>query len=138
MKKLKILAVALVSVLALSAVTMAVAKNDTKKWKTTVSAKYNPGSSSDPYNPYKNAKFKGDVNSKKGKCYKRRKVKALTKQGVKIGSDLTNKHGSFKIKASGYSSGKYTIKVPKYKFKGNGSKKYNKVCKSAKATVKVN
>ncbi len=103
-----------------------------------MSAKYSPGSSSDPYDPFKNAKFKGTVKSKKGKCYKNRKVKALTKNGKKIGSDLTDKNGTFKINASGFGSGKYDIKVPKYTFKGNAKHKNKKVCKDASATVKVN
>jgi hypothetical protein len=132
MKQTRFLVIALVSMLALGGATMAVAgKGKKKKFETSIEARYVPGNSGDPYDPYANAKFKGSVDSKKSFCIKERKVVATSKAtDEKIGSDLTTNAGQFKIDASGVSSGKYEIKVKK-----KSSKK--KVCQEAEATVKV-
>lgn len=133
MKKTRFLVIALVGMLALGGATMAVAGKKKKKFETTIEARFVPGSSSDPYDPFANAKFKGSVDSKKAFCVKKRKVVATSKAtGEKIGSDLTTNEGKFKINASGVDSGKYKIKAKKKK-SGNGKK----VCLAAEATVKV-
>ena len=131
MKKLQILIVGLIAVLALGATTMAVAKKGKQSVKTTIDVSYKKGSSTDPYDPFANAKFEADVNSKKSKCVKDRKVVVKTKNGEKVGSDLTNSKGEATIKASGFGKGKYTATVKK--------ETYSKViCKEADANVNVN
>lgn len=130
MTKTRIIVFALVSVLAFGGATMAVAGKK-KKIASTISAKYDPGTSSDPYDPYANAKFKGKVGSKQKSCIKKRKVVAKSKAtGELVGSDTTSKKGKFEIDASGVDNGKYKLTAKK-------KKKGNKVCKSASATVKV-
>jgi len=130
MKKLQILVVALVAVFALSATTMAVAGKGKDQIKTTVEASYSKGSSTDPYDPFAKAKFKATVDSKKSKCVKDRKVTVKTKDGEKVGSEITDKDGKATIKAAGFGKGKYEVTVQKASFK-----KF--VCKDASATVKV-
>lgn len=131
MTKTRIIVFALVSVLAFGGATMAGAAKK-KKYKTTIEAQYKPGTSSDPYDPYANAKFKGKVDSRKKFCVKKRKVVAKEKgSGEKIGSVLTSKKGKFQIDASGVDSGTYKVTAKKKK---KGKKK---ICKSATATVKV-
>ena len=130
MKKISILVIALVSVLVLGAMTQAVAAKKTVKSKSSVSAKYVGGS--DPY--YEDAQFKGKVKSKKKPCVKKRKVVVKTKEGQKVGSDLSNKKGKFAVDASGFNTGKYKVTLKKSNAK-KGKKKIK--CGSAKATVKV-
>jgi hypothetical protein len=131
MKKTRFIVIALVSMLALGGATMAVGAKGKKTYKSTVSAKFVPGSSNDPYDPFANAKFKGKVGSSKAACKKKRKVVAKSKNtGEKIGSATTSKKGKFQIDASGVDNGKYKITAKK-------KKKGKKVCKAASATVQV-
>ena len=130
MKKLQILIVALVAVFAFGATT-AIAGKGKDVIKSTVEATYSKGSSTDPYDPFAKAKFKATVDSKKAKCVKDRKVTVATKDGEKVGSEITNKDGEATIKASGFGKGKYTVLVKK--------ETYSKViCKEADANVNVN
>ena len=131
MKKLQILVVALVAVLALGATTAAVAKKGKDQIKTSIDATYKKGSSTDPYDPFAKAKFEISVNSKKAKCVKDRKVVVKTKDGEKVGSEITDSKGQATVKASGFGNGKYQVDVKKETYK-----KF--VCKEADSTVKVN
>ena len=137
MKKISTVAIALVAVLALSAVTATAAKNNkTKKFDSTVTLKYKEGGSTDPYAPYEEAVFKGKIESGKGFCFKKRKVKVKGKGGIgTVGSDQTNDSGRYRIDASGFGPGDYKAKaVKKKKKKKNGGKI---ICKSAKAKITV-
>jgi hypothetical protein len=131
MTKTRIIVFALVSVLALGGATMAGAAKK-KKYKTTIEAQYDAGSSTDPYDPYANAKFKGKVESRKKFCVKERKVVVKEKgSGEKIGSEFTSEKGKFQVDASGIDRGTYKVTAKKKK---KGKKK---ICKAATATVKV-
>jgi 5-hydroxyisourate hydrolase-like protein (transthyretin family) len=70
-------------------------------------------------------KFKGQIDSTKGKCVNKRQVKLFRKHNgkkKKLGSDKTNSKGKFSIEISGkLKDGSYYSKVPKKDF-DNGKK----------------
>ena len=65
-------------------------------------------------------KFKGQIDSTKGKCVNKRQVKLFRKHNgnkKKLGSDKTNSKGKFSIEISGkLKNGSYYSKVSKKKF----------------------
>ena len=135
MKRTAVLVVALLALFAVGSIANA-AKNNTKKFDSTVTVKYKAGGSTDPYAPSTDPDFKGRVESGKGFCFKNRKVKVKGKGGIgTVGSDLTNGSGRYHVDAPGFGSGDYKAKVvKKKKTKKNGGKI---ICKSAKADITV-
>jgi hypothetical protein len=157
MKKARVLVALMISALAFSAVvtTSAAAKPKKKKIRTAVSTKFvnPPGPADDPDYPYDdyddyygpsnsfaNALFKGKVKSRKSFCVRKRKVLVKSKpDGEKIGSDLTNRKGKFRVNAASAEEGRYKVKVKRKvrtKKRPNG-KRVKQICKPAKGTVRV-
>lgn len=135
MKKISVLMAALIALFAFAAVASA-GKKDTKKFQSTITVKYKQGGSTDPYDPYTEAAFKGQVKSDKKFCEVNRKVKVKSKDGLgTVGSDETNDKGRYRVEAGGWGPGDYKAKaVRKVKKKKNGGKI---VCKSASADITV-
>jgi hypothetical protein len=136
MKKISILTAALIALFAFTAAVAGAAKGDTKKFDSTITVKYSEGGSTDPYDPYTEAAFKGKVESEKQACVVNRKVKVKSKDGLgTVGSDDTNDDGRYRVEAAGFGPGDYKAKVvTKVIKKKNGGKI---VCKSAKADITV-
>lgn len=135
MKRLSLIALALVACLAIGSVTMAVAgQSQAKKVKTKVTLSYTP-SQTGPYG--EQASFNGKVKAKKV-CRKGRKVSVKNVgTGAIVGKTKTNKKGKYSISAgSGAAPGTYQAKVKKKtKKKKNGTKIVCKRAKSNKVTV---
>lgn len=130
MKKISILAIALAVVFAFSVVPASAAKNDTKRFDSTVTVKYTGDDN------YGEPAFKGRVESSKNACVVNRKVKVKSLDTDEtVGSDETNDQGKYVIDATGFGPGDYRAKaVTKVIKKKNGGKI---VCKSASADITV-
>jgi hypothetical protein len=136
MRKLSVLVFALVTCLAVSAVTVQAAKT---KVKTTVSVDFSGkfsggGATGNPYSPYNpvtfEGAFSGKVKGKKG-CKKNRKV---TISGG-IGSDKSDSSGNYTVDIHAVPAvGDYTATVKKKKIT-KGDKKI--ICKKAKDTIHI-
>ena len=105
--------IATLAVLALLATAVTTAWAATTKYPTVYTAfKLKTSSSGD--------KFKGQIDSTKGKCVNKRQVKLFRKHNgskKKLGGDKTNSKGKFSIDVSGkIKNGTYYSKVSKKKF----------------------
>lgn len=128
MKKFTLITLALAATLAFGGF---VANAATKKtFGTGLSIRYSSGSSTDPSDPFANARFTGKVRSDKKQCKKRRAVE-ITERGIgKIGKTRSAKDGSYTVKTPGFGPGRYYAKAKKKTIK-----KKNKriVCKTGKS-----
>ncbi len=131
MKRLSLIALALVACLAIGSASLAVAGPGLTKVKTKVTLAYT--SVGPP--PYGQSNFHGKVKSKKRVCRKGRKVRVKNVDtGTIFGKAKTNKKGRYFISAgSGAPKGTYVAKVKKKKLKKKGI--VCKKAKSAKVTV---
>jgi hypothetical protein len=96
-----------------------------------VTIKFDPGGSSDPYDPYAESRFHGKVGSKKKKCRKGRTVKVIEVGEGPIGSDKTNKDGKYSVPGGGaLGPGDYD-EPHSFKAKVKKKKKGKFICKAA-------
>ena len=119
MKRVLVIATALNVCVAFCA---AFAVANTKKVNTKVSINFAAGNSTDPYTPYTEDVFSGDVKAKKG-CKKGRKIKL---KGPATGSTKSANNGSWEISVCTAPDGTYKAVAKKKTIK----KKHGKiVCK---------
>lgn len=128
MKKLTVLVVALVALLALGGAVAGAAKKKQVKTKVTISIE-EPSS-------YSEGGISGKVKSKKAKCRKKRKVTIRKVGKGVIGKAKTSGNGSYNVPLSGdVSSGIYRAVARKAAYKKGKTKYVCKQGKSKKVTV---
>jgi hypothetical protein len=122
---------AIVAMLVVGAVGAGIATAHKKKIKSTVTIAWHDND--DPY--YEQGDhFDGDVDSKKKKCRKNRKVTVKRVGGGKVGSDQTNNQGHYVVQVGGEAApGDYFAKAKKKVIKKNKNHKH--VCKKAKSNT---
>ena len=135
MKRLSVVIVALVAVLAFAAVT-APAKTKKKKVPTTTTITFNAGTIG-PYGEHVGASFSGTVTAKK-KCNSGRSVTVTGPPGT-VGSATSNSAGAWTVAAPAVvPAGTYTANVAKKKIvkkKKNGKKKKTKCLATTASTT---
>ncbi len=148
MRKLSVIAIAVVACLAIGSVTVAVAKTKTKKVATTVTASFTPGPlvPVDPANPYSpmrpgSGTFGGKVKSDSDNCKSNRSVSVTSPNGTTLGKDKSADNGKWDVQIVNtiIVAGDYEVEVAKRtitKKKKNGDK-IKTVCKPAHKTVVV-
>jgi hypothetical protein len=135
--KFRILALGLAAVLGFGAVAATGAAP--KKVKSKVTIKFDPGTSSDPSDPYANSRFHGKVSSKKKKkkCRKGRMVKVIEVDQGPIGHDKTNNKGKYSVRGGGALGPDEYDEFHSFYAKVKKKKKGNVLCKGAKSAIIV-
>ena len=148
MRKISVIAVAVVACLAIGSVTVAVAKTTTKKFDSKLTVNFEPGPlvPTDPANPYSpmrpgSGTFGGKVKSDNDKCKDDRSVNVVSPNGTDLGKDKTSNNGSWDVQIVNtiLPAGNYEAQVAKRvikKKKKNGDT-LKTVCKAASKEIAV-
>jgi hypothetical protein len=133
----RIAALALVAALGVGVVGAAAAKP--KKVSSRVTIAFEPGNSSDPYDPYAQSSFKGRVTTSKRrkKCKKGRRVTVKEIGSGKVGTAKTGRKGKYDVPAGDVlEPGEYE-EFSSFYAQVKGKRKGNTICKKAKSPIIV-
>jgi hypothetical protein len=122
MRVVRAVAYAAVTALLVGAIGAGIATGHKKKIKSTVTIEFTDTVYGDS--------FSGEVNSKKRKCERNRKV-TVFRGGTSVGSDTTNNQGEYVVPVDNAAPGNYFAKAKKKVLKKN--KKHKHVCRKAKS-----
>ena len=129
--RLKVLALALIATLGFGVVGATAAKP--KKVKSTVNIKFDPGTSSDPADPYANSSFFGKVRSSRDKCERGRTVVVRELNAAKVGQDRTDQDGGYTVPdGEAFENGPYAEPSRFYAFVKQ-KRKGKTICKAARS-----